>query len=71
MFKRLLTYHSQGEIELLRGRQGFVIYHTLVDGHIVFQRGLQHQEASDIKHTILDGVISDDAFKNLLRILLG
>lgn len=50
-------------------------YHTLVDGHIVFQRGLQPQVASDIKCTILilHGGASDNVLRNLLElgILLG
>lgn len=71
MFRRLLTFHSQGEVEPLVGRQGFMPYHTLVDSHIVFQRGLQPQEASDI--LIVGGIISEDALRNLhiLGILLG
>uniref|UniRef100_A0A8C0R2R0 Uncharacterized protein n=1 Tax=Canis lupus dingo TaxID=286419 RepID=A0A8C0R2R0_CANLU len=50
-------------------------YHTLIDSHIVFQRGLHHQVTSDTKHAILifGGTISNDALRNLqiLGILWG
>lgn len=71
----MLTYSRQSEVEPLGGRQGNVPYHTLVDGHPVFQRGLQPQMASDIKCAIfiLDDWTSGDTLRNLqeLGILLG
>lgn len=71
----MLTYSRQSEVEPLGGRQGNMPYHTLVDGHVVVQRGLQPQTASDIKCAIfiLNDWTSGDALRNLqvLGILLG
>lgn len=68
MSRRMLTHQNQGEVETLAREQGCVPHHTLVDGHTVFQRGLQPQIASDIVGIILifDGGTPDDAFRSLL-----
>ena len=63
------------EVETLDCGQGYMPYHTLIDGPIVFQRRLQPQVASDIKRTILilNYVVSGDVLRKLpeLGILLG